>query len=280
MHKGRLISFKELIIQKIKPIFEYVARLYYIRSSLAILNNETSKILKEKITYVLDAQNALHFVKNKLSPITTTIDLMDRYFRDKTILTEPQRAHIESRLKSNNNNKQIRLILDKAELLIKGVDNIISEEEKEVKVKNIIDDLRNCWLYHFENIDDILVDIENLNTIINYNQMLFDFVFTDIIENINKYSNNQTKEVVFYIEDNLLVIKFSNSIYDYEKNKISLKEIERLYNLENNDEIYNRKTHGLSFVRRLLRRKKISNNIIVDAKEKTFNFYIKLKIIN
>ena len=110
--------------------------------------------------------------------------------------------------------------------------------------------------------------------------MLFDFVFTDIVENINKYSYNKTKKVIFSLDNDSIAIRFFNSILDYEKNKTSLKEIETLYNQENNDEIYNRTTHGLSFIRRLLRRKKIENKISIDKLEKTFNFEIILKTVN
>src|SRR5690606_25589784 len=111
----------------------------------------------------------------------------------------------------------------------KGVDNIVNEKDKTVSVKQIIDDLRNIWIYHFENIDDIVVNIEELNVKVNYNQMLFDFVFTDIIENINKYSSKQFKKVIFSLHNDSVIIKFSNSILDYEKNKPALKEIESLY---------------------------------------------------
>jgi hypothetical protein len=205
---------------------------------------------------------------------------MDRYFKKQKDLSPVQKKHIEKRLRENNNNYQLRLIIEKAELLIKGVDNIINEKDKKVSVKQIIDDLRNIWIYHFENIDDIVVEIENLNLTVNYNQMLFEFVFTDIIENINKYSLNQNKKVIFSLHEDYITIRFFNSILDFEKNKTSLKELETLFNQENNDEIYNRRTHGLSFVRRLLRRKKITNKIYIDKLEKIFNFEITLKTVN
>lgn len=278
--EGDSVFLKELIAKKLKPIFEYISRLYFIRNSLTKLNSDTSKIIKEKITYVLDAQNALHYVKNKLSPITTTVDLMDRYFKKQKDLNDSQKVYIEKRLRENNNNYQLRLIIERAELLIKGVDNIVSQEEKIVSIKQMIDDLRNIWIYHFENIDGIVVDMEDLNVKVNYNQMLFDFVFTDIVENINKYCDGQTKHVNFKLEGNAITIRFWNSIIDYEKNKKNLQEIETLYNQENNDEIYNRKTHGLSFVRRLLRRKKIKNKIYINKQSKTFNFEISLNLIS
>lgn len=277
--EGESVFLKESIVKKLKPIFEYIARLYFIRNSLTKLNNDASKILKEKITYVLDAQNALHYVKNKLSPITTTVDLMDRYFKKQKDLTDSQKVYIETRLRENNNNYQLRLIIERAELLIKGVDNIVSQEEKTVSIKQMIDDLRNIWIYHFENLDGLLVSLEDLKVKINYNQMLFDFVYTDIVENINKYCDQQTKRVNFSVAGDTIIILFSNSIFEYEKNKKNLQEIETLYNQDNNDEIYNRKTHGLSFVRRLLRRKKIKNKIYIDKLSKTFNFEITLNII-
>jgi hypothetical protein len=75
-----------------------------------------------------------------------------------------------------------------------------------------------------------------------------------------------------------IIILFSNEIVDFERMRIELEEITSLYNLTDNDEIYSRKTHGLSFIRRLLRRKNIENRIFIDKELKTFNNEIKIKI--
>src|SRR5690606_30192952 len=116
--------------------------------------------------------------KNKLSPITSTIDLMDRYFKQKN-LTEENKKYIEKRLLENNNNRDIKQIISKAEVLIKGVDNILEEEDKIISLKTLIDDVRKCWLFHFNTIDDVHLKIEDLNSIqIEINQMMFDFIFT------------------------------------------------------------------------------------------------------
>ncbi|WP_286968709.1 hypothetical protein [Flavobacterium sp. UBA4854] len=269
--------FNEFLITSFRPIFEYIGRIYYMSNSLMAISNENQKIIKQKIAYVFDAQNALHYVKNKLTPITSTINLMDRYFKQKD-LSEENKKYIQNRLLTNNNNYEIKQIIKKAEILIKGVDNILEEKDKSISLKALIDDIRKNWFFHFNNIDDVIISVENLKNIkIEINQMMFDFVFTDIIENINKYGKEGGKRVEISLEDDIIKILFSNKISDYDRDKRELDEIVNLYNLTNNDEIYSRKTHGLSFIRRLLRRKNIANKIFIDKEAKTFNNEIKLK---
>lgn len=269
--------FSESLVLSFRPIFEYIARIYFISNSLIELNNSNLKIIKQKIAYVFDAQNALHFVKNKLSPITSTIGLMDRYFKQKDLSFE-QKEYIKKRLLENNNNAEIKTIIKKAEVLIKGVDNILDEKDNVVSLKSFIDELRKNWFFHFNSIDGVKIEIENITSIkVLINQMMFDFVFTDIIENINKYGDSKQKNVVMTMDEEFIRILFSNKILDYEKCKQDLDEIVTLYNLRDNDEIYSRKTHGLNFVRRLLRRKNIENKIFVDKMNLTFSHEIKIK---
>jgi hypothetical protein len=269
--------FNEFLITSLRPIFEYIGRIYYMSNSLMIISTENQKIIKQKIAYVFDAQNALHYVKNKLTPITSTINLMDRYFKQKD-LSEEKRKYIVKRLLTNNNNYEIKQIIKKAEILIKGVDNILEEKDKCISLKALIDDIRKNWFFHFNNIDAVIISVENLKNIkIEINQMMFDFVFTDIIENIHKYGKEGGKRVEISLNDDIIIILFSNKISDYDRDRQELEEIVSLYNLTNNDEIYSRKTHGLSFIRRLLRRKNIENKIFINKELKTFNNEIKLK---
>ncbi len=270
--------FNETLITNLRPIFEYIARIYFMSNSLIELNSSNIKIIKQKIAYVFDAQNALHFVKNKLSPITSTIDLMDRYFKQKDITNE-QKEYIEKRLLENNNNAEIKAIIKKAEVLIKGVDNILNEEDKIVSLKSFIDDLRKNWLFHFNSINGVIIEVENLDNIkILINQMMFDFVFTDIIENTSKYGIENHRKVILTLENEFVIVLFSNKMSDYDRKQREIDEIVTLYNLRDNDEIYSRKTHGLNFIRRLLRRKNIENKIFVDKETLTFNHKIKIKI--
>ncbi|WP_146193367.1 hypothetical protein [Flavobacterium sediminis] len=267
--------FNESLISNLRPIFEYIARIFFMSNSLIEVNNHNQKIIKQKVAYVFDAQNALHFVKNKLSPVTATIGLIDRYFKQE--INSEQKKYIEGRLKNNNNSNEIKGIIKKAEILIKGVDNIIDENDEIISLKTLVDDIRKHWYFHFNNIDDVIINIDDLSDFdIEINQMMFDFVFTDIIENINKYGTH-VRKVEISIQEDFVTIKFVNEIKDFERNKLDLDEIVSLYNLKDNDEIYSRKTHGLSFIRRLLRKKNINNRIFIDQENKTFNNEIKIK---
>lgn len=278
--KGTPNFFQERIIQGLTPVFNQICRIFYLTNSLNKIKIEESKIIKEKVTYVLDAKNALHYVKNKLTPVTNTISLIDRYFKKPDELDDNKKIYIEKKLKENKSNLYIKDVIEKAEVLIQGVDNLLYKEDEQKSVKYVIGLLRQIWMYHFENVDDINIDIENLSTIeLNFNTELFEFIFTDIVENISKYSL-QKKSVSFHQEnENEFSISFINDIKDYNRKKDNLKEIVELYNMKDNDEIYSRKTHGLSFIRRLMKRKKIDNLIFIDKEKELFIFKINFKTI-
>lgn len=269
--------FYERIINGLSPVFYQISRIFYLTNLLDRTKKEELKIIKEKITYVIDAKNALHFVKNKLTPITTTIGLVDRYFKGKSELNTIQIDFIEDKLKNNKSNIYLKEVIEKAEMLIKGVDNLIYKEDRIVNVKVIIDSLRNNWMNHFENTDEVKIKIKDLEEFnYSFNEDLFEYIYTDLIENIYKYGGNH-KLVEFIDIDDKLHINFTNNVKDFEKNYIYLKEISDSYNHPENDEIYNRKTHGLSFIRRLLKSKKIINKIIIDRDNKLFTFRIEFK---
>jgi hypothetical protein len=278
--KEKTSFFQEKIIQGLTPVFNQICRIFYLTNSLSKIKIEESKIIKEKVTYVLDAKNAMHYVKNKLTPVTNTISLIDRYFKENEELDNTKKAYIEKKLKSNKSNFYISDVISKAELLIQGIDNLLYKDDEEKSAKYVIDLVRQIWMHHFDNIDNINIQIEKLSSIeLNFNTELFEFIFTDIIENISKY-NLDSKSVNFNKDDeNNFTITFSNEIKDFQKKQKNLQEIVELYNMADNDEIYSRKTHGLSFIRRLMKRKKITNYISIDKEKKVFTFSIKFKIL-
>ena len=278
--RGTSNFFQERIIQGLTPVFNQICRIFYLTNSLNKIKIEESKIIKEKVTYVLDAKNALHYVKNKLTPVTNTISLIDRYFKKPEELDSTKKEYIERKLKNNKGNIYIKDVIEKAEVLIQGIDNLLYKDDEQKSVKYVIGLVRQIWMYHFENVDDINIEIDNLESLeLNFNTELFEFIFTDIIENISKYSL-EDKSVSFNQEsEGEITISFINVIRDYNRKKDNLKEIVELYNMADNDEIYSRKTHGLSFIRRLMKRKKIINKISIDKENEKFIFKIKFKTI-
>lgn len=278
--RGTSNFFQERIIQGLTPVFNQICRIFYLTNSLNKIKIEESKIIKEKVTYVLDAKNALHYVKNKLTPVTNTISLIDRYFKKPEELDSTKKEYIENKLKNNKGNVYIKDVIEKAEVLIQGIDNLLYKDDEQKSVKYVIGLVRQIWMYHFENVDDINIDIDNLVSLeLNFNTELFEFIFTDIIENISKYSLEDKCVNFNQDSEGEITVSFINVIKDYNRKKDNLKEIVELYNMADNDEIYSRKTHGLSFIRRLMKRKKINNKISIDKENEKFIFKIKFKTI-
>lgn len=267
----------ELIINSLRPVFDYIARIFYQSSKFNNQLKFQSNFIKRNITHVLNAQNALHYVNNKLGPLARSIDLLDLYFK-KGVEDPKKREYILQQLKNNNNKKQLKEITSKAEVLIRGIDNILEEEDAKIDLKQLLDIVRQNWILFFESTELFKVDIQSLsNKTILINKRLFEYVLIDILENMRKYSQDLVS-VTFQISDDKLLIKFQNDIKSFSKEIENLQEIVQLYNHLENDEIYKRKTHGLSFIRRLMRRKNIENHMEIEKTKELFKFRIILPI--
>lgn len=275
--KERPTYLAEMIIKGLYPIFDYMARIFQQSNTFTNLLKFQSELIKRKITHVLDAQNALHFVNNKLGPISRIMDLIDRYFKEE-YESSSKKDYILKELRENKGKFQLKEIKDKAKILIKGVDILLDEEDEVLSVENIIDIVRQNWINTFQNIEGIFVEIETFSDEkVKLNRRLIEFVLIDIIENIRKYSE-ESGSVRFRLENNNLIIDFNNKIKNFTKELQNLIEIKALYNHTDNDEIYKRKTHGLSFIRRLLRRKDIENRIDIEKSNEMFKFQLILPI--
>ncbi len=267
-----------MILNACRPIFNQLARVYQIAYVLKNLRKDETELIKNKISYVFDSINALHFVKNKLSPVSLKLDLIDRYMNKRDDYSDSQLSEIKKEL-SKSDPQILRNIFDRAEVLIRGVDNIILKEDGLFKLGRIIDLVKDEWIYQFNNWNGLKINIERPQDYeIHTNLEVLGYIFGDLIANIENYSDSRRELNIFLSElKDYVVFEFLNDTKDYNKSISELIEIARIYNEENNDEIYNRTTKGLSLVRRLSRYKQIKTEIIIDTDNKLYKFYIHLK---
>ncbi|MCF1420839.1 hypothetical protein [Mangrovimonas futianensis] len=279
--RSKITFITKIAINALWRGFNQITSLYHYKHQVDVLRRQESKLLKDKITYVLNAKNALHYVRNKLTPTVAVLGLLERYFNDKN-LDENQIQFIENRISSKGHVEKIKTTIQRANTLMKGVEILFQKEDKNCTIPDLVYLIRKEWYHHHENQApiEIKADLKKEQTFL-VNVELMEYVFTDIIENSFKYGDGD-ENIIISIDESTgetLEVIIKNKIKDFQKNKKRLEEIADLYNQIDNDEIYNRKTHGLSFIRRILKVKSIPNEIIIDDKNELFIFKFIIQIL-
>lgn len=257
------------------PSLRYLVKLFEFEWELRNINKAFLENIKKKYEFVLRSTNAMHFVKNKLSPAKTLAELTDLYFnksRQDTALKTLIRTSIKKSL--NNFNvieKHAKFILEKSENPF-----IVSNVESH-KFGRLVDLIRNTYYYHIENsIFSFEGDISQINNIsLNFDEIILEIVFTDLCENINKYYAGKSEIKIIYNETNLTVI-FENNIDTRKVNIVDLIKVIQDYNTSKKWEINEQKSHGFILIKSYLNQMEIENNIYLN--NEVFGFHLNFKV--
>ncbi|MFN8229483.1 MAG: hypothetical protein U0V03_01040 [Bacteroidia bacterium] len=256
VHISEIQSLKVFFIGRLIliPALKHIARLFEVQYSLIKSKAKNLDILRENQEYVLKANEAMHFVKNSLSPIKstlTTLDLIDNEQDEsnkKYLLESLEKQRIAATNEIANIIKRANLILDKAK------NPFESTNIEEVEFYSLFNTIRRRWSEAF-NTKNITI---NNNVDYNENKLASLFFFIDIntlhllisnvFSNIDKYSNNDNS-IIFDINKDDFTISFINGI-DFSKVQLNeLKNIALSYNENKRNEIAKRQSHGFVHLR-------------------------------
>ena len=250
-HKGTSPIGMGILEYFFKPISQHLLNIIkhhtLMRNSLA----EGQSRIRKQQQYVLKSMNAMHFVRNKLSPIKTYLNLDE--IEEKVYATSN-----EVLIKSFNSKKinalkqskyQLTNIVQRADFILEKSDNpFIIQGTSKHKINALFSLIRFNWFSFFEDQTFKMEFLESFQDVyVEYNSEVMEIVLADIMSNINKHGN----------DPELTMIELENNITFYFKNKILLSEnhdfsklhrISQSYNTGENWEINKRITHGLILI--------------------------------
>ena len=201
-------------IISLEPFFINLAKYIYTLHSI----EEAKQFSREQIIghykFVQSAINTMHFIRNRLTPYQTLLDLYD----DANANNFP--TEITNLLTNTAVRARIELseLLKRSEYLLeKGNDPYNHQELSNISIKKLHGCIRDIWNFYF--IDDIKTDSkskplssDNLYVLSNINAL--NILLTDIIGNINKYYRDEAKCTVS-INDTDLCIIFENNFTNH-----------------------------------------------------------------
>ncbi len=226
--------------------------------------NELMKLteLEEKINYVTNSVNSMHFIRNKLSPVKSYLAMVEDYNRtsdpEKRIRIEPFLVKERQKLKTS-----IIQILERADYILTKSNNPFNVYKTEPHgIQQLFSEIRRVWSYFFDadKFDiDWVINKDRVKYDVRYNQVGIELVLTNWISNMNKY-NYGDYGIKFTETDEYYNVIFYNSI---DGSSSSSKKFVDEFNTSDRVEITRRNSRGLLEVKDFLTQMDISEEMYI-----------------
>lgn len=242
---GKFVLFYSLVAYElITPVLKKITRILDFETALNKRKLENIKKLNADLHYVNDIVKSTHFLKNKFTPIKTYFQITQRLDH----VDEDKKNDLLELLEITKSRALISLesIESKTlQVLDKTNSPFASYSLKKMKYKHIYMLVKDIWIEYFSD--------ENINVLCSTDDMekrcspvsrnLLEFLFTDVIENIRKYSSGH-QSITFTYDQNAKII-LRNEVHEVSKKKNELIELVDNFNNLDRLEINRRNSFGL-----------------------------------
>lgn len=239
-------------------IFRYVGDMQNVFYKLSrVLSNErsiqkhkimSSELLNEKIKFVENAQETMHFIRNRLTPIQNLIGLIKKKSKYSSVPEKSYDQLINNSCESSD--REIQELIKKAKYFLDDNNNPFKfKVDEQYNIQAIISIVRGHWNAIMQE-TPLEIDSSSIKNVAECNILLnrdaFDILLSDIVGNIKKYNNGYAKCIISS-EKSYLLVTFLNSFSDKTKMMSVVNDI----NSSDRDEIMKRRTFGLNSIKRV-----------------------------
>ncbi len=257
--------FYELYAQKILlPVLKRMGQVIITESDI---KNEKRKLLnqiKSKLEYVDLSANAIHFLNNKLNPLSLYFQLVDQL--PKLEPGSEQYMETEKIMNESFNDAKANFApaMERISMVMNSGNGPLAESEyEEVKLQRLFVIIRGMLLENkLGNPEELIFfnwQKEDLDFVIKLNIPFMEFVFEEIFINIKKH-NGGFMQVVFNRNENQIYVEFVNNISGFGDVDLTLLDrYIRDFNNENMSEILRRGIKGLRLLKQFLQQLQLTH---------------------
>ncbi|MCD6068975.1 MAG: hypothetical protein K0S33_3801 [Bacteroidetes bacterium] len=250
-------------------VFQKITNVLQIERSIAIEKKEYLHGIKMKMVFVDSTIKSIHFLNNRLTPISNYFDLL-KLSEAETDQEKRQRLETLLEIEKRNAMNSIDPIIFRMRTQLEKANNpyIISSIER-IGIQKLYSMVRKCWedsnLLH----QDISMRCSKsfLAREVVLNVESFEFLLDEILNNIIKHANRFHK-VEIIEENDFICFRFINDIKDFNKNIDWLNKIITYFNSDEINEIIKKTSYGLSFMKESLKQMNIFHEMSITEDKK------------
>ncbi|MES2656335.1 MAG: hypothetical protein V4620_12145 [Bacteroidota bacterium] len=269
-----LIELRDRIIISpiLKPFLNRISGFFDIEYEIKKKRlNDFDKIHNE-YEYVLRCINAMHFLRNRFSPIKNFISIYD----DMKKLDSETRLKIEPTIEKEKETVKsvLKEILNRTDQILEGDNPYNVSVLKEIKVKVLFDIIRtlcidNMGTFNHKN----NWSLETFEQTCSFNLNGMNIILNDLIKNINKYY--KTYYVLNFEENaNQLIITFENDVNTKIVSNDVLLSVIEYFDSKENYGIFKMSSKGIYMIKDFLKQMQISHQLKLDNNIYTFSILL------
>lgn len=237
----------------LEPAFTKIAKVLLSEKKLIEIRNEEIQRMAESSLYVNRANKTMHFVRNRLNPLSNLLKMLDNL---KTVPTEKMNA-FDNLLNYEIDRTKIDLrgIVERAnDMLEKGNNPFVFTNLSAVSLQRIFTIEKRIFSSYFPD-QEIEINVTPVGTkrFVNINEEGLELFLADWLNNMKKYRKTFIHCSFTFSEDNLTLL-FRN---DHNLNNEDLKKLVDDLTSNDRNEIMRRTTHGLLTIKSTLEEMKI-----------------------
>lgn len=238
-YRKDVINLKDL---NLEPLFLRMARLISFERIIRRKRDVTIQDMLQKSRFVNGATNVMHFLKNRLTPLQTLVDLAKNEGGVKQ-LENYDGLLLET---AHSAQKEIDSILEKAEYLLNKQNNPFVFSKEDCDAHNIFEILSSIWSNLLPISAKMCVEMgEEANAIYESNNEGLEILFSDIVGNMSKYSKNIQRCSFKEGRDSVLTLTFENDFGNKRDTQLLINDI----NNPNKDAVIYRTSYGIANIR-------------------------------
>lgn len=270
--------FKNIhLYEVLKPTLERLAKIIEFEQLYKRHTKNNLRTIKNKFFYVRNAEKAMHFIRNKLSPLDNVLEILNRELNDKEAVLFSD-SKIESLIKDEleKSTKNLKKIVQRAGTILKKTNNPFNVADLNTFNPTTIFALISELIWDNSALENSKTsfqwDTKKLNKYnVKYNEEGLYFLLTDWISNMEKHGKNH--EILYQEEDQSYILVFSNTyIPDF---KDEIQKAVNDFNTNDRIEILRRKSHGIYQIKTSIEEMQLSSFMELDNERIYFTLKFK-----
>lgn len=266
-------------IRSISGVFSRLLVAINIEQELQKLRENNVNKIKDKLIYVKQTNMAMHYVRNKLTPLKNFIEMDESFHSNKykKLIKPSFFKDFEHLLDVERKKSQVALndiVIKASQILNKENNPFLILDKQPQDIRDIFNTVRIIWKdsLPLAEISQEWSSQDKITKIPN-NQESFEILITDIVSNICKYSKSYSK-IHFGLNESELYIKFTNDLY-LEQLPSDFNRLLNEFNDTQTSEIFSRQSHGLSLIKNFLTQLGWRKTLVLNADILVLTIYLK-----